>query len=410
MHFRPAGASLTMRILHVIATLDPAYGGPANIVPPMCAALARRGHGVEIFTHRYDDADAQKSMDTRDGVKTTWHTARGLRSYPISAALARSLRQRISDFDVVHVHGLYRFHTLLASRVCRRRQVPYVIQAHGTLDPYHRAIRRWRKALYCLLIENGNLAAASAIQYTTTREQRFAVEAGVRTPGYVIPIGVEPSLFEDGYRDSDSPEVVQQLIPEAQGRVLVTFLGRLTEKKGLDVLCNAFSVVFRGNEDAHLVIAGPDDEGLGADVHRWVADSGIGGRVSLTGIVTGQAKKALLCASTVFVLPSKDENFGVAVVEALAARVAVVVTPGVALHEELERAEAALVVERSPEAVSRAILRLLRDDGLRRRLGENGRSLVEHTYSWDRISEQLERMYMDAIENRAKSNARVEEA
>jgi glycosyltransferase involved in cell wall biosynthesis len=398
-----------MRILHVIATLDPASGGPANIVPHMCAALARRDHSVEIFTHRNGDAEAEKSVDTGDGVTTTWHATRGPRSYPISAAMARSLRQRISDFDVVHVHGLYRFHTLLASRLCCRRQVPYVIQAHGTLDPYHRAIRRWRKALYCVLVENGNLAAAAAIQYTTTREQRFAVEAGVRTPGYVIPIGVEPSLFEDGPRDDDSPEALAPLIPEAQGRALITFLGRLTEKKGLDVLCKAFGVVSRGNAYAHLVIAGPDDEGLGADVRRWVADNGIEGRVSLTGIVTGQTKKALLGASTVFVLPSKDESFGVAVVEALAVRAAVVVTPGVALHDELERAEAGLVVERSPEAVGHAILRLLRDDGLRRRLGKNGRSLVEHSFSWDRISEQLERMYMDVIENRVASNARIEE-
>ena len=398
-----------MRILHVIATLDPAYGGPANIVPHMCGALARRGHRVEIFTHRNGNAEAEKSVDTGDGVTTTWHATRGPRSYPISAAMARSLQQRISDFDVVHVHGLYRFHTLLASRLCRRRHVPYVIQAHGTLDPYHRAIRRWRKALYCLLVENGNLAAAAAIQYTTTREQRFAVKAGVRTPGYVIPIGVEPSLFEDGPHDGDSSEALAPLIPEVRGRVLITFLGRLTEKKGLDVLCKAFGVVSRGNAFAHLVIAGPDDEGLGADVRRWVADSGIQGRVFLPGIVTGQTKKALLDASTVFVLPSKDESFGVAVVEALAARVAVVVTPGVALHEELERAEAGLVVERSPEAVGHAILRLLRDDGLRRRLGENGRSLVEHSYSWDRISEQLEGMYMDVMENRATSNDRLDE-
>jgi len=395
-----------MRILHVIATLDPAHGGPENTVPHMCSALARRGHRVEIFTQRNGGArKAEESVDSGDGVTTTWHATRGPRSYPISAAMARSLRRRISDFDVVQVHALYRFHTVLAGRLCCRRQVPYVIQAHGTLDPYHRAIRRWRKALYSLLIENRNLAAAAAIHYTTTREQRLAVAAGVRTPGYVIPMGVEPSLFEDGLGSGSSPKGHEALIPEAQGRVLITFLGRLAEEKGLDVLCKAFGVVSRANADAHLVIAGPDDEGLGADVRRWVADNGIEGRVSLTGFVTGQTKKALLGASTVFVLPSKGESFGVAVAEALTARVAVVVTPGVALHEELERAEAGLVVERSPEAVGHAILRLLEDEGLRRRLTENGRSLAEHSYSWDRISEQLERMYLDVIENQARANA-----
>lgn len=398
-----------MKILHVISTLEPRYGGPATSVPHMCIALVRAGHQVEIFTNLDEDTNLQVPNEVAvhgDGVTTTYFATRGLRSYPISIGMARTLRRRIADYDVVHVHGLYRFHTLLTCALCRRRGVPYVVQAHGTLDPYHRAIRRWRKALYCALFENRNLAGAAAIQYTSAGERTFAEEAGVRAPGYVIPLGVDPALLEDALGHEQRRDALARLMPEAQGRLLVTFLGRLTEKKGLDVLCEAFRVVSGADTRAHLVIAGPDDEGLGAEIRRWVAETRLQDHVSLPGIVTGTTKIALLHGSDVFVLPSKDESFGVAVIEALAARAAVVVTPGVALHDVLERTGAGLVVDRTPEAVAEAILLLVRDEGLRRRLGENGRSLVERSYSWDHIGRQLEQMYFEAIEKRAVSSTR----
>ena len=125
----------------------------------------------------------------------------------------------------------------------------------------------------------------------------------------------------------------------------------------------------------------------------------------MPGIVTGPAKVELLQRSDVFVLPSRDENFAVTVAEALAARTAVVVTPGVAIHSDIETADAGLVVDRNVEAVSDAVVRLLREPTLRRRLGENGRRLVAHLYSWDRISEQLEDMYVAMVNRNGSPKA-----
>jgi glycosyltransferase involved in cell wall biosynthesis len=381
-----------VKILHVIGTLAPRDGGPSAVLPEMCGALARRGHRIEIVTTNLDGktvlAVPLGKPLLNDGVTTTYYPTQRPRSYGTSVPMARTLRKRIAEFDVVHVHSLYLFHTLVAGALCRRSGVPYILRPHGTLDPYHRSIRRGRKAMYETLVERRNLAGAAAIHYTSTREREFAEETGVRTPGYVIPHGVNVRVFDDVREGS-----LISLLPNFAERVLITFLGRLTEKKGLDVLCEAFARICAAEPRAHLVIAGPDDEGLGSQLGRWIDDRGLAQRVSLPGLVSGSAKIELLRQSSVFVLPSRDENFGVTVAEALAARTPVIVTRGVAIHEEIERADAGLIVERTPGAVADALLRLLGDKQLGARLAENGRALVERTYSWDRAGEQLEKMY-----------------
>ena len=117
----------------------------------------------------------------------------------------------------------------------------------------------------------------------------------------------------------------------------------------------------------------------------------------MPGLVTGHAKVALLRRSDVFVLPSRDENFGVTVAEALGARTAVIVTRGVALHEAIERNNAGLVADRTPDAVASALRQVLSDDQLRTRLADNGRALVERSYSWDTACKRLEEMYVAAL-------------
>jgi glycosyltransferase involved in cell wall biosynthesis len=376
-----------MRILHVIASLAPRYGGPSKVLPEMCRALAARGHDVEVFT---TNIDGPSTLPVRVGVPqvlggatVTYFGAHWPRSYKASLGLARALHDRVEGFDVVHIHSLYLFHTAAASLCARRRRVPYVIRPHGTLDPYHRARHRGRKAVQELLVERRNLDRAGGIHCTSLAEKAAIEPLGLRAPCFVVPLGVEVAELEPAGED-------------AAGTALVTFVGRLTPKKGLDILLEAFAEVGSWRPDAHLVIAGPDDEGLGRQLHERVRRLGLQGRVSLPGPVTGPAKDGLLRRSNVVVLPSKDENFGVSVVEAMAAAVPVVVTSGVAIHQEVAEAGAGLVVPRTPAAVAGAVLRLLDDPAWRRQLGERGRRLVETTFAWPRIAAKLEEMY-DAV-------------
>jgi glycosyltransferase involved in cell wall biosynthesis len=383
-----------VKILHVIGSLAPRYGGPSHVLPEMCVALSAMGHEVEVFTTNIDgggelDVQCGVPVAVNDGVHVTYHAVQRPRSYLASTSLARSLLRRIREFDVVHVHSLFLWHGLVACALGRRFQVPYVIRPHGTLDPYHAARHRVRKALYWPLVERQNFKGAAGVHCTSEAEGDHVRAAGLTAEAFVIPLGVDVASF-DRPSGADS---LEQLGPELQGKSLVTFIGRLTEKKGLDLLLRAFSLLLPVRPDAHLVIAGPDDEGLGQVLCRHVSDLGLGRHVTMLGLVGERDKILLLRRSTVFALPSADENFALAAVEAMAAGTPVVLTDGVALHREVADANAGIIVERTSSALADGLARLLGDEREAARLGANARILAHARYSWDRVGRDLERMY-----------------
>ncbi len=384
----------------MIGSLAPRYGGPTTAAFEMSAALAERGHDVELVT---TDIDGSKRLTVPlctpldlQGVTVTYYPVQWPRSYELSLPLGRALRRKVREADVVHIDSLYLFHGLIAGYYGRRYEVPYVLRPHGTLNPYHRARHPVRKLVYETLFERRNLNHAAGVVCMSKREREHVAAAGVRSPLYVVPLGIDADFFAG---EGDFASLVS-VHPELAGRRLVTFLGRLTAKKRLDLVLDAFALVARGDGKLHLAVAGPDDEGIGAELRRRVRGLGLDRHVSLLGFVDGERKLALLRRSLAFVLPSEDENFGVAVVEAMAAGVPVVVTRGVGIHERIAEAGAGLVVPTEAPAVAAAIRRLADDPALSTRFGANARRLVEEHFSRKETGRRLEEMYVEVIERR----------
>lgn len=384
-----------MRVLHVIASIAPRYGGPSRAVQDICRSMAARGHEVELFTTN-QDGEAALPVQLRvplatAGYHTTFFGFSGPPAYSISWGLGEALVRRMADFDIVHIHSLYLFHTVAAATIARRRHVPYIIRPHGTLDHYHRKRHPWRKRLYSALVERRNLDGAAAIHYMTEQERREAEETGIRAPGCVLPLGIDVDLYAQPADERDLPAAIPRGVP------LVTFMGRLAQKKGVDMVVEAFGRVIREGGRAHLVLAGPDSDGLQEQLERQVRELGIADRVTFTGMLLEAPKLALLQRSRMFVLPSHDENFGVAVVEALAAGVPVVISRGVAIHPDIDAARAGLVVDRTTEGVADAIDRLLSDDAMAKRMARAAVVLARERYALDAMGEGLERMYEFAL-------------
>ncbi len=409
-----------MRILHVIGSVAPRYGGPSAALPALCRAVMDRGHHVEVFTTDIDGPGRLPAPTGRPvrwrGVSTTFFPVRHPRGYVFAPGLGLALR-RVREFDVVHIHSLYLFHTLAAALWCQRWRVPYVIRPHGSLNPYHRAAHRGRKAVYELLIERHNLNGAAAVHCTSEAEAEAVMALGVRAAVAVVPLPVDtarcahphpprsarhplPLAGEGGPAQPDRVRAPRRY-PMLAGRRPVTFLGRITPKKGLDVLVAAFARIAPAFPDALLVIAGPDDHGHGATVRAQVAALGLDARTLFTGLLTGDDKVALLQASAALVLPSLDENFGLAVAEALAAGTPVVVSPGVAIHREIAAAGAGLVAPRTPDSVAGALGRLLAEPAFAARCGANGRALAERWLAPQRVGERLEALYRAACREEA---------
>jgi glycosyltransferase involved in cell wall biosynthesis len=299
------------------------------------------------------------------------------RRFATSPSLARALRDEVERFDVVHIHSLWLYPSLVAARAAHAHGVPYVISTHGMLDPYLRRRGRARKGLTQAIWQNRALRRAALLHFTADDEARLAAD--------VVPVGrhaVIPNPIDwESFQDLPDGHVFRRDRLGGHEGPVVLALGRLSRKKAHDVLVRAFARVLEVERTAVLAIVGPDDDGLKPELHALARGIGIGDRVVFTGSVSGPERLGALAAADVFALPSHGENFAVAVVEALAAGVAAVISPGINIAPELGRAHAAVIAEPADEPFAAALLELLSDDSARRSVGERGR---EFTRGYDR--------------------------
>ena len=324
-----------MRVLHVIPNLAARTGGPPVAVIESARALSRIGVESTIFATDMAEAASARSHsrasidDLPDGANALdmrLFPARWPRRLAFSPALSRALADEAPRCDVVHIHSLFLFPQFAAYRAARRARVPYVVSPRGSLDPHLRRRSRAVKAIGDALWQRSMLEDAAALHATSDEEARLLDDVAPAVPRAVVPNGIRCAEFESL---PPASEFRERHLAGASGPV-VMFLGRLSHKKGLDVLVRAFALVRREVPDAQLAIVGPDDEGLTPALRAVAAREGVADAVTFTGMLRGRDKLAALAAAGVWALPSHTENFGIAVAEALAAGRAVVVAPGVA--------------------------------------------------------------------------------
>jgi len=391
-----------MKILHVIANLAPRYGGPAKACVAMAQAVARLGHQVSIYTTNQDGPfELAVPVDRpvwQDGVEIRYFPIQPPRFWGTSWPLAGALARQIRDFDLCHIHSLYLFHDLVAGHYCRKYAIPYLVRPHGTLDPYLHRRHRLRKAIMEVWFENRNLRRAAALHFTSEEERRLAQPFSGGAPGAVVPLGVDLREFQY----LPEPGRFRRRYPEIGDKQIILFLGRINFKKGLDLLVQALARVVCGRDDFHLVVAGPDNDGWGGRVQEWLKQAGLLDRTTFPGMLLGEEKLAALQDAQMFVLPSYSENFGLAVVEAMACSLPVVISDQVNIWREVETAGAGLVGPCEAASLATNLERLLADSGLAEEMGRRGKELAARRFQWDGIALALQDLYARLIANKVK--------
>ena len=375
-----------MRILHVIGDLAPASGGPAKAGFEMARALARRGHDVAIYTTDFGQPDAAPREQMRDGVRIRLFALQAPRIWLASWSLRRALAADLPGYDLLHLHSLYLFHDWAAGNLARRIAKPYLVRPHGSLDPYIHRRHRLKKTIFDLWFQNRVLAEASAIHYTAEEEMRLAQPFVHGAPGVVIPNGLDPA----DYSRLPPRGSFRARYPEIGERQILLFLGRINFKKGLDILAKAVGRLAR--EDLHLVIAGPDG-GYLAETRRFVAEAGIAARTTFTGMLGGDDKLAAFADTALFLLPSYSENFGIAVVEAMACGVPVLISDQVNIWREVVADGAGRAAPCDPAAFAAQITAMLAEPAGLAAMGAAGRAAVAQRYDWASIARRLEQVY-----------------
>jgi glycosyltransferase involved in cell wall biosynthesis len=315
-----------MKIIHIIRTVDPAGGGPPQVVVRLAAAQAQLGHELHVLTYASSDSQDRVQQQLARVPQLDKVQIHSLPPTDLCEGLfARAGRSALSELlpgaDFVHLHGIWESLLRAGAQMACRRAIPYCFRPAGMLDPWSLAQKRWKKRLALAFGLRRLLDRAAFIHALNADEARLIEPLGLKTHCEILPNGV----FLEEIEPLPAPGSFISLHPQLRGRHYVSFIARLHYKKGLDFLADAFGIIAPQCPDLDLVIAGPDD-GAKSDFEDRIRRAGLDKRVHLVGPLYGHDKFAALIDSACFCLPSRQEGFSVAVTEALACRVPVVIS------------------------------------------------------------------------------------
>ncbi|HLC11527.1 MAG TPA: glycosyltransferase [Candidatus Bathyarchaeia archaeon] len=390
-----------MRILHVTPTFPPKlWGGMTSVSFNLAKALAKRGHAVTVFTTDFREKKARRvsggSLDGLDGLSVQYfmnlsNRLANERLY-VPIRMASALKANLPSFDIVHLHDFRSFLSLAVHHYASEYGVPYVLQAHGSVDtffdkgPVKRMFDRvWGHDIVleaCKLIATAPLEAAQYESMGATQD-RIAV----------IPNGIDTSEFS---RLPQRNEFRRKLGIPDEWKVIL-FVGRIHRTKGLDLLIDAFGRLPGGLDRVGLVIAGPDD-GYLSTVRKMVEHRGLSTNVWLVAGVYGREKLAAYASADLFVLPSRYEIFGLVAIEAITCGVTTVVTDACGVAPLFLTQGLGYVARHdSADDLARILSQALRNLEEGKLKSERRRRYVLENLSWDRIVASVERVYEECV-------------
>ncbi|MHC5063875.1 MAG: glycosyltransferase [Planctomycetota bacterium] len=386
--------SSSLNILRVIPFFEPAssFGGSVSQAAASSAELAGRGHRVSVLT---SDLGIGAGLERdcwieRDGYRVFYAAARGSQTRPpypaaISAAVMAAAMQE-ADLVCMNV-GL----TLLNRKVRQLagdQGLPYVYNAEGALCPLRLKDKRLAKLAFLTLFERRIIREASALQAVTEKEKRDLLRQGAEAKKvHVIPNAVQPG----GPPNPKARQALRDRLAIPEQAIVLLFFGRLTPAKGVDLLFEACQHLLRQRSDLHLVFVGPD-EGSRPSLQARAEDGGLHGQVHFPGSVDAEERRVTLESADLFLLPSRSEGLPLAALEAAAAGLPLLLSPGCNLPQVAEHG-AGLVLPLELESWSNAIADLLADPQNLRRCGENARRLVSEQFALSSIVDRLEDLY-----------------
>jgi glycosyltransferase involved in cell wall biosynthesis len=375
-----------MRILRSTHSVNPARGGPIESIRQSSAALLRRGHEVEIIS-----LDAPDDPWVRDAPVAVHALGPGRGSYGYAPRFSSWIKERRAQFDAVIVHGLWQYSSFGVWRALAGTSTPYFVFPHGMLDPWFKQTypaKHFKKLLYWPWAEYRVLRDAAAVLFTAEEERRLARESfGLyRCREVVVNYGTAAPGDLDQARDK-----FFAAYPQLEDRSFLLFLGRLHEKKGCDLLINAFTALRKSNADfaLSLLMAGPcaDHEYLR---HLQTLAKEAGDSILFPGMLTGDVKWGALSAAAAFVLPSHQENFGIAVVEALACGTPGLISNKINIWREIEADGAGLVEKDDLAGTLRLLTRWLATGGAARTaMAENARNCFANRFEIESATDSL---------------------
>ena len=398
-----------LRVLQIVPSISLVYGGPSQMVRGLSAALSQTegiGQVTVITTDANGDVDEAplevplgESVPTGD-YETYYFRCSPFRRYKFSTGLLSWLWQNAHHYDIAHIHALFSPVSTATATVCRWKKLPYIMRPLGTLDPADLKKKKQFKQVYAALFEQNNLAGAAAIHFTSEQESRVSERFGVTTPDVVIPLGVAlPKLPNRAAAN----KAIRDRFNIPSERPIILFMSRIDPKKGFDLLLPALHNLYQQQRPFHFLLCGanPQDRAYEEHIRQQIQTAPWSDQTTLNGFVSGELKAEILSAADVSVLPSYYENFGIAVAEAMAAQLPVVISDQVHIWPQVQASESGWVVPCEVDSLTAALDTALSDTALRQHRGKNARYCAEANYSWKAIARRITDTYQEIVSSPA---------
>lgn len=420
-----------MRILQIIPSISLVYGGPSQMVLGLSAALASRGIDVTIITTNTNGDIGQLPLDVplnqpipQNGYQIIYFRCYPSRRYKFSLSLLQWLNANAKEFDLAHIHALFSPVTTLAATIARYHHLPYIIRPCGMLDPADLQKKKQLKQIYAAVLERPNLAGAAAIHFTSKQEAKISERFGLDCTGkmpvaqqeLVIQLGVTADCDRHFISHLDATDIERTKVLTTNLSVanfypqrlqespvpIILFMSRIEPKKGLNLLIPALESILASGIKFHFMLAGsnPQDAEYETQIKVQIHNSSLAKYTTITGFAIGDLKNELLTKADLFVLPSYYENFGIAVAEAMAAGVPVVISDRIHIAEDIQQAEAGWVTPLEVGAIANSIKSALLNPAERQRRGANGKEYAKKHYNWDAIAQQTIDAYQQILSSK----------
>jgi glycosyltransferase involved in cell wall biosynthesis len=394
---------LSLKILHVISSVNPAGGGPIEAVSQLAWISTLDGHVVEIAS-----LDAPGAPHAKSFPLPFYPLGPGTLSYGFSPRFVPWLRENARNYDAVIVNGLWQYHSFGVWRALRSSSTPYFVFTHGMLDPWFARtypLKHVKKWLYWPWGEYRVLRDAKAVLFTCQEERVLARqsfwlyhcnEEVVINLGTASPTGDSQAQASEFYGR----------FPHLREKRVALFMGRIHPKKGCDLAIQAFAKVLAKNPDWHLVMAGPDQVGWQPKLSLLAEQLELSDRITWTGMIGGEEKWGAFRAAEIFILPSHQENFGFVVAEALACGVPALISNKVNIWREVQGDGAGIVAEDDLEGTCRLLESWLNaGEQDKRRMRAQARKCFEQRFEIRRAADALCRVMGSVSADRASSYA-----
>lgn len=384
-----------MKILHVTPSVGSARGGATQAVIELLQALQLQGCQAELATTNDNAAElldvplnqliAFQRIPSRFFARFSPQNP-SVRDFAFSGDLTQWLWNHVCNYDLVHIHALFSYPSTIAMRIARAKGIPYVIQPHGLLCEWSLQQSKLKKQVYLNLAERSNIQHSAGVIVTSAMEDREVELLNLSVPRSLVPIGLSfPPV------DSDARQKLRDQLKIPSEQPIILFLSRLHPKKGLDYLIPALGQL--RHQPFTFVVAGNGTPKYEAEIDQWIEAAGLSDRTYRPGFVTGDFKQLLLQGSDIFVLTSHSENFGVVVLEAMAAGLTTILSPGVALSSTLEEHQVGYVTSLEINEIAQTLNQCLNDPQSARDIGERARQFIAQQYAWEHIATQMINTY-----------------